>query len=154
MSLKRITAVSLQACVIGAFAFQPHAMARNFKTVGGNQTFGPVVLIGTAPQCKPGSGLETRKGKDLLKAIQGEWYSPQYVYSMNVQFQKGTATLTNAPKFYNVGDYIFCINAVKDGYLHGQQIFTDGNWYDIVVEVGDKDLIIEGADLTWQMVRP
>ncbi len=128
--------------------------ALNLQAVGERRSGAPVIFVAGKSDCKPDLDLGDPAVQKMLTALQGEWHSPQYVYGLRVENNEGFATLTNAPEHYQVGDAILCISSARDDTLLGKQIFTDGNFYDIVIEFVGDELIMEGADLTWQMVRP
>lgn len=153
-NISRKPVLLLLALTAAVLLAPPKVEARNLGLANEGTPGQLILTAGKKPDCKPELDLSNPAVQKLVAALQGEWHSPQYVYSLRVENTEGFATLTNAPEHYQVGDAILCISSAQDDLLVGKQIFTDGNFYDITIEFIGDELIMEGADLTWQMVRP
>jgi hypothetical protein len=73
---------------------------------------------------------------------------------MRVEGLLGVATITNSPTAYRVGDVILRIRELSGRTFRGEQIFTDGRFYDVdAMLLGRDSLRITGLNQTWVMVR-
>ncbi len=82
----------------------------------------------------------------------GEWYSHDYKYSFRINGKEGVATLSNSPN-YRVGDLMLRIDSFDGALYHGQQIFTDGKWHNVTMQLLPNEIVMKGSGYNWKMVR-
>lgn len=118
--------------------------------------------LGIQQACGELAGLEKINHKSLKPntALFGNWYSPQYLYSFNIQSGSdfGIATLSNS-KNYSVGEIIFQITEVSSqSTFKAKHMFADGTWR--LVEgriVNNREItfesVVDGETVAWKMVK-
>ena len=89
-----------------------------------------------------------------LKQLDGNWFSKQWKYGYQLQNGVGTATATNSPNF-QIGQKIIQLTAKSATSFVGQQVYTDGKFYNIIVSLrADGRLYFEGEkNAKWYMER-
>jgi hypothetical protein len=89
-----------------------------------------------------------------LKQLDGNWFSKQWKYGYQLKNGVGTATATNSPNF-QIGQKIIHLTAKSATAFVGQQVYTDGKFYNITVTLlADGRLYFEGEkNAKWYMER-
>ncbi len=87
-----------------------------------------------------------------FKLFDGEWHCPDYKYSFQIRGKEGVATLSNSPN-YKVGENILRIDSFDGTNYHGQQIFTDGKWHKVTLQLLTNEIVMKGSGYNWKMVR-
>ena len=76
------------------------------------------------------SGTKTGSAQGTPGRYDGEYYNEEYDFGFRIEGNVGICTKSNAST-YAVGDVMFRFTASDSGRFEGQQIFTDGQWYDV-----------------------
>lgn len=83
----------------------------------------------------------------------GEWHSPDYRYAFRIEGVVGIATISNSPN-YRAGEPMLRFQPTSATTFRGTQIFTDGQWYEVVGQLlDDGTMRMEGGGFVWDMVR-
>jgi len=110
----------------------------------------------TAPN-RPSQNSSSTVGTNTVAAIatlDGNWYSKQWKYGYTLKDGVGVATSTNSPNF-QVGQNIIRLTATSNNTFVGQQVYTDGKFYQVNVKLlADGRLYFEGdKNAKWVMER-
>lgn len=89
-----------------------------------------------------------------IATLDGNWYSSQWRYGYTLKDGVGIATSTNSPNF-QIGQIIIRLTATSNTAYTGQQIYTDGKFYQVNVKLlADGRLYFEGEkNVKWVMER-
>jgi hypothetical protein len=89
-----------------------------------------------------------------LKQLDGNWSSKEWKYGYQLKNGVGIATATNSPNF-RVGQKIIQLTAKSATSFVGQQVYTDGKFYNVKVTLQpDGRLYFEGEkNAKWYMER-
>lgn len=101
----------------------------------------------TAPQ-------QQRSAAQVVQLLDGAWYSAEWKYGYVLKNGVGTATSTNSQNF-QIGQNIIQLRATSDTTFVGQQVYMDGNFYNVSVTLrADGHLYFEGdRNVSWVMRR-
>jgi outer membrane protein OmpA-like peptidoglycan-associated protein len=99
------------------------------------------------------AGLQNQASQ-WLKRLDGNWFSKQWKYGYQLKDGVGTATSTNSQNF-QVGQKIIQLTATSASTFKGQQVYTDGKFYNINVSLQpDGRLYFEGEkNAKWYMEK-
>lgn len=91
---------------------------------------------------------------NAIQTLNGNWYSAQWKYGYTLQNGVGVATSTNSPNF-QVGQNIIQLTATAPNKFLGQQVYTDGKFYNVTATLQpDGSLYFEGdKNVKWTMTR-
>jgi hypothetical protein len=92
--------------------------------------------------------------QSALQNLDGHWYSAEWKYGYVLRNGIGTATSTNSPNF-QVGQNIIQLTSTSAGTFSGQQVYTDGRFYNVNARLlSDGRLYFEGEkNVQWTMQR-
>ena len=90
---------------------------------------------------------------EQLAELDGNWYSPQWKYGYVMKDGVGIATSTNSPNF-KVGQKIIELRPSSHTSYSGQQVYTDGKFYNIDAQLINGKLHFQGEkNVKWVMER-
>lgn len=97
-------------------------------------------------------GITGAAAADEPGPLDGYWFSDEFSYAFKIEGETGVAVLSNSPR-YAPGDVMLRFR-LTEGSLTGEQIFTDGRWYDITGHrIDENTLELRGGGYTWRMIR-
>jgi len=111
------------------------------------------VLSGMHPSCGTPDDYKHLDAGDLISELDGNWYSPQWKYGYVMKNGVGVATSTNSPNF-QVGQKIIELRPSSHTSFSGQQVYTDGKFYNIEAQLINGKLHFQGEkNAKWVMER-
>lgn len=94
----------------------------------------------------------TNATKEQFNLFDGVWHSTDYNYTFKIKDKTGVAVLSNSSN-YHAGDLMLRIQNPEGDFYHGQQIYVDGAWHDVILKmIGDNKLWMKGG-AEWIMTR-
>jgi hypothetical protein len=108
----------------------------------------------SANQAAPVTKFIPAASESWLKQLDGNWSSKEWKYGYQLKNGVGIATATNSPNF-RVGQKIIQLTAKSATSFVGQQVYTDGKFYNVKVTLQpDGRLYFEGEkNAKWYMER-
>ena len=111
------------------------------------------VLSGAHPGCETADDYKHLDTSDQLAELDGNWYSSQWKYGYVMKDGVGIATSTNSPNF-KVGQKIIELRPSSHTSYSGQQVYTDGKFYNIEAQLINGKLHFQGEkNAKWVMER-
>lgn len=98
---------------------------------------------------------------DPITTFDGQWFSPQYSYSLEIDNRQGEVLFTNS-RVYDKGDVILVIVEANESSFTGRHMFTDGSIQEVignlVVETDAQQVVrttinLSGGGFNWTLEK-